>query len=45
MSTYALRKQLTEVFITADYIKLISNGIFQVTDYDCSHMGLENSKS
>ena len=45
MSTYALCKQLTEVFETADYIKLIVNGIFQVTVCDCCHTGIENGTS
>ena len=45
MSTYSLCKQLTEVFGTADSIKLIVNWIFQVTVYDCCHIGLENGGS
>ena len=45
MSTYSLCKQLTEVFGTADSIKLIVNGIFQVTVYDSCHMGIENGTS
>jgi hypothetical protein len=43
MSIHSVCKQLTEVFGTAESIKLIVNGIFQVTFITCCQIGLQKN--